>query len=139
MASPTVVPLKAPTKIENITVVTGEDRRYPIHLRVYDEDGALQDLDVSNCTFALRVVAARGGTALISGATTTSYSTSGIKVQDAAAGEIDLVLAKADIAALTDGVQYEYAVTVTTPAGQTYIPSLTYVALQGTLYCQADV
>jgi hypothetical protein len=139
MASPTVVPLKAPTKIENLTVVTGEDRRYPMYLQVYDVDGALQDLDVSSCTFALRVVADRGGTALISGGTTTSYSTSGIKVQDAAAGEVDLVLAAADIAALTEGVRYEYAVKITTPAGQAYIPSLTYVALQGTLYCQADV
>jgi hypothetical protein len=128
--------LRSPTATVDLTATTGNDLRWPLALDVIDTAGATQDLDVTSCTWALRIAATKGGTAALSGTVTTSWTTTGIKVDTAASGYVTLVITKADVATLTADSTYYYSIQAVTPATQTYIPSMTLNLFEGSLFVE---
>ena len=118
-------------------VVDGCDYRDALHLQVLTEDGPpAVDLNCTSATWALTVSNAQGGTALITGATLSTWADSGVMVEDAVTGYVHVVVCAADVSTLGPG-DYYYQVTVALPASHAYRPSWTQCLLAGTFKVHA--
>lgn len=125
------VTVENPTADRPIEVPEACDLRLPLHLQVIDTAGVTQDCSVTDCTWVLNISDAPGGTVKLTGGLVTDWADTGVKVETAASGYIHLIACKADLATLTAGTTYWYDLSVTTPAGHTYLPSWTGTLLRG--------
>jgi hypothetical protein len=97
------------------------------------ESGTATVLDFTSATWTLKVAEEPGETAVLSKTTTSLWTTSGVKVIDADAGQIAIVLVASDIATLTAGQSYRYQVTATMPAANADLPNMVWAVVEGIL------
>lgn len=128
----TVTTLANPTMTKALTARTGVDLRQALTVQVYESSTATA-LDLTSATWTLKIAENPGDEAVISKTTTTTWTTSGVKVVDADAGQIAIVLVASDIATLTAGQAYRYQVTAIMPAANADLPSMVWAVVEGTL------
>ena len=132
MATTVITTLADPTMSKTLTARTGVDLRQALTVQVYESSTATA-LDFTSATWTLKIAEQPGETAVLSKTTTTTWTTSGVKVVDADAGKIAIVLVASDIATLTAGQAYRYQVTAIMPAANADLPSLVWAVIEGTL------
>lgn len=94
-------------------------------------------IDLTNVTFVLGIDDEDGTSKVTGTEDTTSWTKSGVSVDDADAGQITLCLASADAGALTAG-EYTYEVKATWAAGDASWPSLVKTIFAGRLTIEPD-
>jgi hypothetical protein len=127
-----ITTLANPTMTKALTARTGVDLRELITVQTY-ESGTATVLDFTSATWTLKVAEEPGETAVLSKTTTSLWTTSGVKVIDADAGQIAIVLVASDIATLTAGQSYRYQVTATMPAANADLPNMVWAVVEGIL------
>jgi hypothetical protein len=128
----TVTTLANPTMTKALTARTGVDLREPLTIQVY-ESGTATALDLTSATWTFEVAEEPGDDTTVSKTTTATWTASGVKVVDADAGQIAIVLVATDIATLTAGQSYRYQVTATMPAANADLPSMVWAVVEGAL------
>lgn len=133
MGTTIVTTLADPTMDKALTVRTGAPGlRQALTINV-SESGTATALDLTSAAWALEVASEPGDPPVISKGTTSTWTASGVKIVDASAGKIALVIVPADIAASLPVGQYHYQVTATMPASNADLPSMVWVPIAGTL------
>lgn len=94
-------------------------------------------IDFTNVTFTLGIDDEDGTSKVTGTEDTTSWTKSGVSVDDADAGQITLCLAAADAGALAAG-EYTYEVKATWSAGDASWPSLVKTLFAGRLTIEPD-
>lgn len=118
--------------VRNVEVSDGDDHRDYFTVQV---NGTATDL--TSATWALRIADRQGGTVSVSKTTTSAWTTTGVKVDDASAGQITVVVAAADVTTLAPGRHY-YEVVCTFPAAHSSFPSMTKTILAGEFRVKKD-
>jgi len=116
----------------DVQVADGDAHRDYFTLQV---DGTATSL--TDATWTLIISDHPGGTATISKTTTSNWTASGIKIDDAAAGQFTVSVVPADVTTLTPGEHY-YEVTATFPEGHDTLPSAVKTILHGKFVVRED-
>ncbi len=132
MGTTVITTLANPTMVKALTARTGVDLRELITVQTYESSTATA-LDFTSATWTFEIAEEPGDAATISKTTTSLWTTSGVKVVDADAGQIAIVLVASDIASLTAGQSYRYQVTASMPAANADLPSMVWAVVEGTL------
>ena len=132
MATTVITTLADPTMSKTLTARTGVDLRQALTVQVCESSTATA-LDLTSATWTLKIAENPGDEAVISKTTTATWTASGVKVVDADAGKIAIVLVASDIATLTAGQAYRYQVTAIMPAANADLPSLVWAVIEGAL------